>query len=107
MGILKEPPQPITKTFMFSVEELRDLKEIEVAAITFRRAIAGMEVNREFVLQESYKRMGIEQESPKKDWLRHISYNLAKNEIKVVDAPKAEESKEIKTNGQKQSVEEK
>ena len=100
MSELKQPPQPIRKEYTFSKDELMDLKEIEIAASSFRRAVAGMEVNREFVLQQAYKRIGLEQESDKKDWIRHISYNLAENKIVVLDAPKAEEPKKIKANGE-------
>ena len=100
MDKTKQIPEPVEKTYTFSKDELMDLKEIEVATTSFRRAIAGMEVNREFVLQQAYKRIGLSQESDKKDWIRHISYNLAENKIKVIDAPKAEETKKIKTNGE-------
>ena len=83
----------IVKIYTFSKEEHDTLQNIHIGITASNAQLDGMQIYKNVILSNVYKRLGIDTE-PVKEWSKSISYNLSENTITYTRTPKKEESKE-------------
>ena len=84
--------KPIISTYSFSKEEHDKLQNIHIGITASNAQLDGMQIFKNVILGEVYKRLGIDTE-PNEAWSKSISYNLSENTITYTRTPKEEEKK--------------
>ena len=84
----------LVKTYTFSKEEHDKLQNIHIGITASNAQLDGMQIYKNVILGEVYKRVGIDTE-PSKEWNKSISYNLSDNTITYTRTPKEEPKVEV------------
>lgn len=80
----------IIKKFNFNKQEREQLQDIQIGITSHNAAITGMQIYKGAILEECYKRLGIDGDATK-GYSKTIQYNLHEGVVTLTESPIKEE----------------